>query len=79
MKGFALTGTLIAVGASALLAGLGYFISITNKLETEQKETWAELREKGEKISSLEANVGSLKDDTKEIRADVKELLRRIK
>lgn len=78
MKGFALTGTLIAVGASAFFGLLTYVITLNTKNETEIKDVKAELSRKGETISALGANVGSLKDDVGVIKSDIKELLQRI-
>ena len=67
------------IGVPLFLAGVGYIISLSAKHGSDVKEINANLSQKGEVISALEANVGSLKEDTKEIRQDVKEILKRIK
>ena len=60
------------------LAGAGYLISLSAKHNTDVKDINAELRQKGEVISALGANVDSLKDDVGVIKTDIKELLQRI-
>ena len=80
MKRGSITIAVIAgIGVPLFLAGVGYIISLSTKHGSDVKEINANLSQKGEVISALEANVGSLKEDTKEIRQDVKEILKRIK
>jgi len=75
-KGIA-TIAIIGIITPFLLAGFGYMISLRNKHEDDVRDIKIDLSKKGEVISALEANVGNLKEDTAEIKRDVKELLKR--
>lgn len=66
------------IGVPLFLAGVGYIISLSTKHNSDVKDINANLSQKGETISALEANVGSLKEDVGVIKTDIKELLQRI-
>lgn len=77
-KGSITIAVVVSIAVPMFLAGMGYLISLRNKHEEDVRDIRVELGNKGEEISALEANVGSLKEDTKVIKEDIKELLQRI-
>lgn len=72
-------GTLFGVGASMLAALIGGFFTQNRFVESKIDAVKKDQIEVVQRVSSLEANTLTMKEDIREIKSDLKEVLKRLR
>lgn len=70
---------LVGIGSAILIAAVGQFIAQSRYADEKIAAVGKDNVQAVQRISNLEARTPILENDVKEIKADIKELLRRIK